>query len=154
MEISSDIIGTRLKEYRTKVTWRQTTNFAASVADMNPRYFDDRRPEGIIAPPVFAFALTWPIIRDIYEYMEFPYSPDVLTTMVHYTEHIEFERPVRPGDEVVVRGEVAAVLPRRSGTHVVFKFPVTGPGGRLFHTEYIGGLLRGVGCRDGGRGAE
>jgi len=154
VEVSSDIVGLKLKEHRTRVTWRQTTNFAAAVSDMNPLYFDDRRPEGIIAPPAFAFALAWPVLEKIYEYMELPYPAEIVATMVHYTEHVDYVRPLRPGTEVSVKGEVAAVLPRHSGTHVVFKFRVADPGGRLFHTEYIGGLLRGVRCVDAGRGAE
>lgn len=136
------------------MTWRQTTNFAASVGDMNPLYFDDRRPEGIIAPPVFAFALTWPILSRIYDYVALPYPPEIMSTIVHYTEHIEYERPLRPGDEVSIIGEAVALLPHRSGTYVVFKLPVTDLEGRPFHTEWIGAMLRGVRCTDGGRGVE
>lgn len=136
------------------MTWRHTTNFAASVGDMNPLYLDDRRPEGIIAPPVFAFALTWPILSRIYDYVALPYPPEIMSTIVHYTEHIDYVRPLRPGDEVSIIGEVAAVVPHRSGTHVVFKLPVTDLEGRPFHTEWIGAMLRGVRCADAGRGLE
>lgn len=154
MEIASSVVGLKSAEYRTEIAWRQTTNYAASVADMNPLYFDDRREEGLIAPPTFAFALTWPIISKIHDYIDFPYPPELLSTIVHYTEHVDFFRPLRPGDTVSIRGEVAAVLPHRAGTHVVFKFPVQDLDGRPIHTEYVGGMLRGVKCADGGRGAE
>lgn len=154
MEIGSDIVGIRLKEYKTSVTWRQTTNYAASVGDMNPHYFDDRRPGGITAPPMFAVAVSWPVQQNISQYMEMPYPMEVFLTMVHHTEYIEFYRPILPGDSLCIKGEVAAVIPHRSGTRIVFKFPVTDPTGVPYHTEYIGALLRGVGCRDSGRGVE
>lgn len=153
MEIGSDIVGIKLKEYTTVITWRQTTNYAASVGDMNPRYFDDLREGGIIARPMFAVALFWPVQQNILDYMEMPYPPEVFRTMVHYTEYIEFFRPIRPGGRLCARGEVAAVIPQRSGTRIVFKFPVTDTAGKPFHTEYISAMLRGVGCRDSGRGA-
>ena len=51
MRINSDIVGARLKEYTTCVEWRQTTNYAASVGDMNPRYFDDLREGGLSPRP-------------------------------------------------------------------------------------------------------
>jgi len=153
LRINSDIVGYRLKEYTTCAEWRQTTNYAASVSDMNPRYFDDLREGGIIAPPMYAVAVSWPVQQNIFQYMDLPYPPDVFRTMVHYTEYIEFFRPVRPGDRLTVRGEVAAVTPHRSGTKIVFRFSVTDPEGRPFYTEFVGALLRGVICGDGGREA-
>ena len=153
MRINLDIVGARLKEYTTRVEWRQTTNYAASVGDMNPRYFDDLREGGIVAPPMYAVAVSWPVQQNIFEYLELPYPPDVFRTMVHYTEYIEFFRPVRPGDRLSVRGEVSAVIPHRAGTKIVFRFAVTDPEGRPFYTEFVGALLRGVICGDGGREA-
>lgn len=153
MRISSDMVGARIKEYTTLATWRHTTNYAASVGDMNPLYFDDLREGGIIAPPMYAVAVSWPVQQNIFEYLEAPFPPELFRTLVHYTEYIEFFRPIRPGDKLLVGGEVAAVIPHRAGTQIVFKFQVTDPGGIPFHTEYAGALLRGVTCDDGGRGA-
>lgn len=153
MRINSNIVGARLKEYTTVATWRHTTNYAASVCDMNPRYYDDLREGGIVAPPMFAVAVSWPVQQNISQYMEMPYPPDLFRTMVHYAEYIEFFRLIRPGDRLSVKGEVAAVIPHRSGTQMVFRFPVTDPEGRPFHTEFVSALLRGVACGDGGREA-
>lgn len=38
MEISPSFAGTRLKDYRSNVTWRQSMNYAAAVNDSNPLY--------------------------------------------------------------------------------------------------------------------
>ena len=49
--------GGRSKVFETEVTARRAMNYAAALDDGNPRYFDDTRPGGIIAPPMLAVAL-------------------------------------------------------------------------------------------------
>lgn len=154
MKIDSDIVGAKIREYRTEVSWRRTTNYAAATGDMNPRYIDDSREGGITAPPMFAVAVTWPVVENIHRYVDIPYPPELFLTLVHYTEHIEFFSPVKPGDTLTVNGEVAALIPRKSGTQIIFKFEVTNQRGLPVFTEYMGGLLRGVECMDGGKGNE
>ncbi len=154
MHISSDIVGLKFKEYRTEINWRQTTNYAAAVGDTNPCYFDDRRPEGLIAHPMFVAALTWPIQQNLHYYVDIPQMQNIFQTVVHYTECLEVFRPLRPGDNVVVRGEVLAVIPHEAGTHIVFKLPVEDQDGNPIVTEYVGGMMRGVKCNDGGKGEE
>lgn len=155
MELSSHFVGTRLKEYRTTVTWRDTMNYAAAVGDANPCYLDDERPGGIVAPPMFAVAVTWPILERIWDYIEDPDFPrELLMTQVHYTEHLQFHRPVRPGDDLTIRGAVAAIMPHRAGTHIVIRFDAADGGNVPVFTEHIGALLRGVDCTDEGRGGD
>ncbi|HBX22171.1 MAG TPA: hypothetical protein DEF34_00830 [Desulfotomaculum sp.] len=153
MKISSSIVGSRLKEYSTTATWRQTTNYAAALNDMNPCYFDDTGGKKIMAPPMFTVALTWPIMENLNEFLASPYPREVLHTIVHYMEHIEFFQPVLPGDRLKIQGEVAAVLPRTSGTLFVVKFTATDAAGKLVFTEHFGSLFRGVGC-DSSAGTE
>lgn len=154
LEISSNIVGLKFKPYSTEVQWRYTTNYAASVGDANEWYLDDTKEEGIIAPPMFAVTITWPLVERINEYLEWPYSPDLLRTIVHYSEHLQYERPIRPGDRLDIHGEIAAVLPHRAGTYLVLKFRAVSETGETVFTEYTGGMLRGVKCADLGRGAE
>jgi hypothetical protein len=94
MMISSDIVGLPLREYRTEITWRQTTNYAAGIGDMNSLFTDDCREEGITAHPIFVVALSWPIIQNLYDYIKLPFELSILQTMVHYTQSLEFNRPV------------------------------------------------------------
>jgi acyl dehydratase len=153
MEISSNIVGLKLKEYITEVNWRQTTNYASSVSDVNPAYLDDLREEGIIAPPMFAATFAWSIVGRLTEYIDLPYPKEVFNTLVHYTEHFDFYKPVLPGDRVTVRGEIAAVTPHRSGTLLVVKLPAFDKRGMPVFTGHMGVLLRGVGCSDSGAGS-
>lgn len=114
MEISSRFVGIPLRAYHTEIRWRDTMNYAAAVQDDNPLYFDDERPEGVVAAPMFCVAVTWPILERIWEYIEADDFPQhLIPTQVHYTEQLEFHRPLRPGDSLTIAGEIAAILPHR-----------------------------------------
>ena len=155
MELSSRFAGTPLRTLETRATARQTMNYAAATGDFNPRYFDDTQAEGVIAPPMTAVALTWRISGRIWDYLladDFP--REVLLTQVHYTEHLRFHRPVRPGDHLYIQGKVAAIVPRKAGTLVVLRFDALDERELPVFTEHIGGMMRGVRCPDGGAGLE
>lgn len=155
MEISSSFVGSRLKDYAAEVTWRNTMNYAASIGDNNPCYFDDERERGVIAPPAFSVALTWPISERIWDYIEAPDFPkEIIATQVHYTEHLMFHRPVRPGDRLRITGRIAAILPHKAGTHVVIRFDAIALNDAPVFTEHIGAIMRGVKCTDEGRGGD
>ncbi len=155
MELSSDLVGTMLKPYHREVTWRETMNYAAAVGDDNPRYFDDEGDEGIVAPPLFGVAVTWPILERIWEYVDTDrFPPEVLLTQVHHTEHLVFHRPIRPGDHLTVQGRIAAILPHRAGTQVVICFEVRDRKDQPVFTEHTGALMRGVSCTGGGQGGD
>jgi acyl dehydratase len=155
VEISSRFVGTPLKEQHAEVSWRETTNYAAAVGDANARYFDDERAEGLIAPPMFSVAVTWRRLSRIWDYLEdhdFPLH--LLATQVHYTEHLNFHRPIQPGDTLTIGGEIAAILPHRSGVLVVIRSDAIDEEGAPVFTEHAGTLLRGVRCTDEGAGSE
>ncbi|HWR68055.1 MAG TPA: MaoC/PaaZ C-terminal domain-containing protein [Desulfomonilia bacterium] len=155
MNIDPAITGVRLKEYRCTLTWRQTMNYAAAIHDHNPWYFDDERAGGIIAHPMQAVAITWPIFEHFQDFIpEDGILLDALLTQVHYTEHLCFHRPLKPGDELMVQGQIAAILPHRAGTHVVIRLDAFDSTGALVFTEHNGGMIRGVTCSSAGQGEQ
>jgi len=155
MEISSRFVGAVLKPLETPITWRQTTNYAAAVGDANPRYLDDGRAEGIVAPPMFCVAITWPISERIWEYLDIPDFPyEILLSQVHYTEHLRLYRLVAPGDHLTVKGRLAAILPHKAGVLMVLRYDAYDERGGLVFTEHLGALMRGALCPDGGAGAD
>lgn len=155
MEISSRFVGAVLKPREAQITWRQTTNYAAALGDANPCYLDDERPQGLIAPPMFCVAVTWPISERIQEYIENPDFPfEILRTQVHYTEHLEIHRLVVPGDRLTVRGRLVAIVPHKAGTLMVVRYDAFDVAGDIVFTEHIGGMMRGVRCTDSGAGLE
>ncbi len=155
MEISDSLVGTTLKGHRAKFTWRDTTNYAAAVCDDNPVYFDDERQGGIFAPPMFATALTWQVSGRIWEYLESEDFPmQVLTSQVHYTEHFEFHRVIKPGDGITLKGTVASIQPHKAGAHIVIRYEAFNGMDEPVFTNHTGALLRGVTCIGEGRGGE
>lgn len=155
MQIDSTNAGARLKEFNTEATWRQTMNYAASVGDSNPCYFDDTRKGGVIAPPMFAEAVTWRVSSRIWEFLDSKAFPvELLMTQVHYTEHVRFHRPVVPDSKLKLEGEVVAILPHRAGSHVVIKYDALDKAGEPLFTMHTGAMLRGVECAGGGKGEE
>ena len=154
LTLPPSIVGARLKPYRTHVDWRQTTNFAAGIGDANPRYLDDTREEGLVAPPTYAVAVSWPLLAAIQDYIDVELRPELLLGMVHYSEVLEIHRLIRPADSLRLDGHVAALLPHRKGSYLVLRLDAVDDRERLVHTEWIGALLRGVSCEGKGIGAD
>lgn len=153
MKISSKLVGTRLKAHHTDISWRHTMNYAAAVGDSNPCYFDDERDQGIIAPPMFCVAVTWPVVERTWRNLDKSDFPaEIMSTLVHYTEHLVFHRPLTPGDSLTLKGEIVAMLPRKAGTLIVIRIDAFDSNGTPVFTEYNGGLFRGVDCEGEGKG--
>ena len=154
MQIDSAIAGADAGAREAEITWRQTSNYAAAVGDANPVYFDDTRAGGLVAPPMLAAAITWPLSAalgpKLAEAEGATIDPAIFKTQVHHTEALIFHRLVRPGDILSVAGRVAAVLPHRAGARLVVRFDASDASGAAVFTEYSGALLRGVDCVGGG----
>ena len=152
MKINPALVGTPLKNYHTTINWRETTNYAAAIQDNNPKYFDDGKKNGIVAHPMFAVSVTWPVLSRLKEFIESEDFPkEVLMTQVHYTEHLILHRLIRPGDELSITGTLKAFLPHRAGTHAIICLDAKDSNGAPVFTEYIGAMLRGVTCGEGSK---
>ena len=154
MTLSPSIVGSLLKPYTAHVDWQRCMNYAAGVGDANPRYLDDTRPEGLVAPPTFAVAVSWPLLAAIQDHLDVELKPELLLGMVHYSEVLELQRLIRPSDSLQVEGQVVALLPHARGSQLVLRLDAFDDQARLVHTEWIGALLRGVGCEGEGVGAD
>lgn len=151
MKIDSTVVGKKMKLFTTTISDRQIGNYAAAIGDPNPCYLDDTRTAGLIAPPTLAAAITWPLIQNIHDYLKHDFPMEMMFRIVHYSEQIVINRLLKPDDRISIEGEVAAVIPEKSGTHIIFKLPASDQAGKPVFTEYIGGMLRGVECADQGR---
>lgn len=149
MKIDPILVGTPLKNYQTKITWRETTNYAAAIQDNNPKYFDDRQEDQIVSHPMFAVSVTWPVLSRLEKFIESKDFPkEILMTQVHYTEHLILHRLIRPEDELSITGTFKAFLPHRAGTHTIICLDAKDINGAPVFTEYIGAMLRGVTCEE------
>jgi acyl dehydratase len=155
MEISPNLVGTRLKPHAAQIHWRDTMNYAAAIFDSNPLFFDDEQDGGVLVHPMFSVAITWPIVEHLSQYLDTADIPlDVLLTQVHYTEHLIFHRQIRPDEKLTIKGDIVAILPHRAGTHIVVRFQAFDQRQQLVFTEFNGAMLRGVQCRGAGQKEE
>jgi acyl dehydratase len=155
MKLDPHLAGVVLEPFLVKTEWRETMNYAAAVFDDNPFYFDDEKPDGIVAHPMFAAAATWPVAENLAGHIrEGSFPREALAFLVHHEEHIFFHRLVRPGEELAISGKIAAILPRRSGARAVVRLEATDAQKRPVFTEHIGAVLRGVECDGPGKGQE
>lgn len=155
LEVSSEYVGRTCTPMTLTVTPRMIMNYAAGTDDPNPWYFDDERPGGIVAPPMLGVALTWQISARFADYWnsdDFPHH--VLAQQVHYSERFTWNRPLVPGENIVISGEVKAIVPHRAGTHIIIEYTGRDAKGEVAFIEHIGGMLRGVKCTDAGAGKE
>jgi len=149
-----DLVGRRFEPLETTVALRATMNYAAAVGDANSCYFDDSRPGGVVAPPLYAVALSWPLLSDLPRQLGGALAAQHAMSAVHYTEDLTLTRLLRPGDQARVQGRVAAVRPHPKGTRLLLALDVTDRDGEPVHTERVGVLVRGLPCIGSGRGDE
>ena len=152
LTVNSTYVGTLFKPYHAMVVPRDTMNFAASIGDRNPCYFDDENEGGVVAHPMHCAAVTWPILERIHEFIgieDFPF--EILATQVHYSECLSLHRLLVPGDRLKIQGRIAAILPHRAGTHMITRLDALDETDQPVFSEHIGGLMRGVECTDKGR---
>ncbi len=155
MKVSSEYVGLKLKPFQNRISARDTMNYAAAISDNNPAYFDDSQQQKIVAHPLHPIAATWPLLGNIWEYIDVKDFPlQILTTQVHYSEHLQIHRLINPGEKLEIKGEIAAILPHSAGTHMITRLDAFDKNQQPVFSEYIGALMRGVTCLDEGRGSE
>ncbi len=149
LKLGSDIVGSRCDLGAREITWRATTNYAAALGDLNPRYFDDTGGKTLIAPPMYAVAFTWPVLSASGGVSAIP--PEIAATAVHASEHLTFHRPIRVGERLAIRGQLCSIQPTRAGVSAAVHVDLVDPRGEVVVSEYQGTMYRGVSCADPGR---
>jgi acyl dehydratase len=144
MPLSTAIVGRDIGEITTPITLRRVMAYAASVGDYNMRYFDDTRPEPVVAPPAFGVVLDFPLHEPMSAMLGL--SDDELLHQVHATQDMLFHRLVRVGDQLTTRGLFVGAEQRSPGAYLLVRFDTAAADGAPVLTTYFGLLFRGVPC--------
>lgn len=155
LEITSAAVGARCRPHTVTVSPRRAMNFAAALNDNNPVYFDDTRAGGILAHPMLAVALTWPLSSGAdgtWEPGGIP--PEARARQVHYNESITWHRPLLAVETLAIHGTVCAIRPHPAGTLASIRYDARDAAGNPVFTEFITGLMIGVVLTDNGAGGE
>ena len=142
MPLNLSVVGAAAGRRTARITGRQCMAYAAGTDDLNDRYFDDTRPEGVVAPPMFGATLHWALRYVLTATTAL--APAESVRGVHATHDMQFHRPIRAGDELTVRGTVVRAEGRSPGAYLVTRYETADAAGMPVLTVYYGSLFRGV----------
>ena len=123
-----------------EVTARSITAFAGGVDDFNPVYFEDDRPDGLIAHPGMVFSWQW----------NSRFTPDIQMDLnlvrrgVHAWVDVQFERHAREGDVITSQGQSVAVKQVKPGVLSAQRFTFRDSQGETVAIMDTGGITRGA----------
>ena len=138
--VPTKTVGLRTVARSVELTPRRIMAFAAGVGDFNPAYFDDTRPEGLVAHPGLIFSLQW----------NARHTPDLEVSLenarrgVHAWVDARFERALRGGDVITCQGELTSVRQVRSGALSTQRYELRDSFGKRVAELDTGGIVRGA----------
>jgi acyl dehydratase len=123
MSISSAAVGRKKNGgVTTEVTTRMMLAYAAGIGECTPRFFDDARPEGLVAPPSFCAALESPVNKESFLNSNFlNITSEEAIRIVRAGHDSTFFRPIRPGDKLHTSGTITQIKQTSAGALVVQK---------------------------------
>ncbi len=145
MPLNSATVGTSGEPIVHEIDARWMMAYAAGLGDTLPCYLDTRRPEGIIAHPLFPVCFEWPAILGMRGHVSNALlTEDERLRAVHATHDLIIHRSVRPGDRVTTRAVVVGVERRKPGAYQVTRLETVDTTGAPVCTTWQGGLYREV----------
>lgn len=105
-----------------RVRWDAVEQFVRRHGEDNPSYVDPRRRGGIVAPPLYAARLALPALRAALgdAALGVPASELILAGC-----EFQFDRPVRPGRDVVISASFGAIERERRGEMITLRLQGT-----------------------------
>jgi len=145
MPVLTDALGLEVTGEPRDITARQTLAYAAGLDETDPRYFDDARPGGIVAPPPYCVSLEWPLAVALRDDPALGLSAEERLANVHACQETVFHRPIRPGDRLRTGARIVELSAIRPGAKMVTKFAtVDCETGKPVVTSWSTGIYRGV----------
>ncbi len=145
MPLSSETVGISGEPLTQEIDARWTMAYSAGLGDALPCYLDTRRPEGVVAHPLFPVCFEWPLLLAS---RQLPGSKaltaDEVLRGVHATHDLLLHRPIRAGDVLTTQATTAGVERRKPGAFQVTRLDTTDAGGASVCTSWYGTLYRGV----------
>ncbi len=118
-------------------------NYAASVFDRNPVYFDNRGRRRLSVHPAYLSHQEWEAIAALHEVLG-GLTPDERERGVHSYNDTRLLRPLRSGGQISCVARVQAVEQRRSGGRLTIRIDTTDTAGELVATSVTCTVFRDV----------
>jgi acyl dehydratase len=153
MPLDTSLLGITAGPVASEIDARWTMAYAAGIDDTAACYLDTRRPEGIVAHPVFPVCFEWPAALAIRAKSRGSLAQAEASRGVHATQHMILHRPVRPPMRVTTTATLAGMEARKPGAYEVTKFETVDDKGAPVCTTYSGSIYRQVEIRGAERPA-
>ena len=143
--ITTDDVGTTTIANTTLLDSRTTMAYASSINDVNPRYYDDLREQGLMVHPCLAFSLQWASRFRLDQKID----PRVAAFGVHASTDLRIYRPFRTGEAITTQGKLIQKRQIPPGVYNVEKYRMVSSSGELVAELYYNGITRGATLADG-----
>lgn len=144
MALTSEYVGTAGPTVTETLEDRWVMNYAASIFDRNPVYFDNRDDRVLPAHPAYLSHLEWEAIVGAYSALDPQIHPDERIRGVHTFNDTEIFRPLHSGDTVSCTSTVVGVDSRRSGAQIEVETTTAFPDETVVARSLTTTVFRGV----------
>jgi len=143
MGMNRGVIGKVHPEVVYEVNPKDFTFYALATNDYdNPYYWEESRPGGIIAPPMFAVVYGGLAVPSVILDKELGMN---LFLMVHGEQDIKFYKPVKAGMKITSQAKVIDIIDKGSGELCQFTVTSKDQNGELVSESTYGFFVRGGG---------
>jgi len=119
MALNKTMMGRMYEPVTYEVTAEGTKKFALAYNEDNPLFLDEKRPGGIVAPPMFGVVYTFQAMGKPMGDAALGVDPEMILRLVHGEEDLTFIRPVRPGDTITTIPFIERIEEKATGETIV-----------------------------------
>jgi len=152
--LDTSLAGTRIGPVANEIDARWTMAYAAALGDDLPCYLDTRRPDGVIAHPVFPVCFEWTAASAVRARCRAGLSQGEAARGVHATQHMILHRPLRPPERLSTTAVLVGIEHRKPGAYEVVQYTSVDENGTPVCTTYSGNIYRQVEIKGPDRPAE
>lgn len=144
MPLSKSMVGLQGSAATDTLEDRWVMNYAASVADTNPVYFDNRGSTALPAHPAYVSHLEWNAISLLHAERLTEIAAEERILGVHTFNSTQLHRPLVAGDYLSARATVVGLEHHRAGAKLTIRIDTVDAAGDKVATSYTSTIYRGV----------
>jgi acyl dehydratase len=145
MPLNKSCVGKTYPPVTTEVTLDAIQKYARAYNHDNPAFFDANRPNGIVAPPMFAVTVTWNALMTAV--LDPSLQADLLR-LVHGEQDMEFTNPIRPDDIISASAKIISIETKASGETMTVELNASNQTGQQVNKTLFSAFIRGGRNRD------
>jgi acyl dehydratase len=146
VKLSSAIAGEQAGPLEQALDARWLMAYSAGLGETDPRYYDTEH--GVLAHPLFPVCYEWPVVQPL---RALPALKPLFPLLLHAQHDLLIHRALRADHSLRVAARIVAVMQRKPGAFVVFRFEARDATGEPVTTTDFGALYRGVTVEGGER---